>query len=104
MKKLLVYMDEDMHEDLKELAHRHKVSMSELVRYAVDKTFEEQLDVVAAERGWKEYLEDPSAAISLDDYLKERGIELPHRSDPKSPSRARQVAEGRARYSTPEAR
>ena len=78
-KKLLVYLDEDFHEDLKELAHRKKVSMASLVRYALDLAFEDDLDAIAGERGLEEYLRDPSSAISLDDYLKERGLALPSR-------------------------
>ena len=41
MAKLLVYLDEDFHEDLKELAHRKKTTMAALVRYALDYTFED---------------------------------------------------------------
>jgi hypothetical protein len=77
MKKLLVYLDEDFHEDLKELAHRKKTSMSALVRYAVDKTFEDDLDVIGAERSFQEYLADPSSAMSLDEFLEKHGIALP---------------------------
>ena len=79
MAKLLVYMDDDWHEDLKELAHRKKTTMAALVRHAIDKTFEDELDAISAERGWDEYLADPSSAITLDEYLKERGIVLPDR-------------------------
>jgi hypothetical protein len=81
MAKLLVYLDEDFHGDLKELAHRKKTSMAALVRYALDKTFEDELDVIAGETALEEYLRDPSSGISLDDDLKERGIVLPSRAD-----------------------
>jgi hypothetical protein len=76
MKKLLVYMDADFHADLKELAHRKKTTMAALVRYAIDKTFEDELDAIAGEAALEEYLRDPSSGTSLDDYLKERGIAL----------------------------
>ena len=89
MKKLMVYLDEEVHEDLKVLALRHKTSMAELVRYAIDKTFEDQLDVIAAQRSWEEYLRDPSSAISLDEYLKERGIVLPKRVDKAGKTRSK---------------
>jgi hypothetical protein len=107
MAKLLVYMDDDWHEDLKELAHRKKTTMAALVRHAIDKTFEDELDAISAERGWEEYLADPSSAITLDEYLKERGIVLPDRvasesneepgpnpssSKAKNPPRRRSVA------------
>jgi hypothetical protein len=81
MAKLLVYLDEDFHEDLKELAHRKKTSMAALVRYALDFTFEDDLDVISSQHSLEEYLRDPSSAISLDDYLKERGIALPSRDN-----------------------
>ena len=84
MAKLLVYLDEDFHEDLKELAHRKKTTMSALIRYALDYTFEDDLDVISAEHSLEEYLRDPSSAISLDDYLKERGIALPGRDNTAS--------------------
>jgi Arc/MetJ-type ribon-helix-helix transcriptional regulator len=77
MKKLLVYMDDDFHEDLKELAHRMKTSMSELVRYALDKTFEDDLDIIGANRAFEEYLADPSSATTLDEFLEKHGIALP---------------------------
>jgi hypothetical protein len=82
MAKLLVYMDDDFHADVKELAHRKKTTMAALVRYALDHTFEDELDIIASEHSWEEYLRDPSSAITLDDYLKERGIVLPDRSNP----------------------
>lgn len=81
MKKLLVYMDEDRHEDLKMLAQRHKTSMADLVRSAIEETFEDDLDAMRGERAFAEHLADPSGAISLDDYLKERGVVLPGRAD-----------------------
>ena len=82
MAKLLVYMDDDSHEDLKELAHRHKTTMAALVRYAIDKTFEDQLDVIAGERGLEEYLRDPTSAVSLDDLLKEMGVAVQNGNKP----------------------
>ena len=84
MAKLLVYMDDDAHEDLKELAHRHKTTMAALVRYAIDKTFEDQLDVIAGEKGLEEYLRDPSSAVSLDDLLKEMGVAVQNGNKPAS--------------------
>jgi hypothetical protein len=84
MAKLLVYLDDDAHEDLKELAHRHKTTMAALVRYAIDKTFEDQLDVIAGERGLEEYLRDPSSAVSLDDLLKEMGVAVQNGNKPAS--------------------
>ena len=84
MAKLLVYLDEDFHGDLKELAHRKGTTMAALVRYALDQTFEDDLDAIAGDRSFNEYLKDPASAMTLDDYLKERGIVLPDRPDETS--------------------
>ena len=92
MKKLLVYLDEDRHEDLKELAHRKKTTMAALVRYAVDYTFEDELDVISGERALDEALSDPSSTITLDEYIKRRGLELSSNPSSKGRARARKVA------------
>ncbi|MDI6857101.1 MAG: DUF6290 family protein [Dehalococcoidia bacterium] len=95
MKKLMVYLDDETHEDLRQLAFRKRTSMAALIRYAVDKTFEDELDIAAAERALEEYASNPNAAITLDEYLEKRGIVLS--SAAESPGRARpgRVAEGR---------
>ena len=90
MKKLLVYLDEDTHEELKILALRKKTTMAALVRHALDATFEDELDAIAGQLGLEEYLNDPSSSITLDDFLKEQGIELP--GHPVKQSRARTKA------------
>ena len=77
MKKLLVYLPDELHEDLKELAHRRKKSMGELVRRAIEKTYLDDLDVLELERELEAYRRDPSSAVSLDDYLRSRNIALP---------------------------
>jgi hypothetical protein len=74
--KLLVYLDDERHEDLKELAHRKKTTMAALLRFALEEIFEDDLDSVRGERRLEEHLADSSGSISLDDYLKERGIAL----------------------------
>ena len=95
MAKLLVYLDDERHADLKELAHRHKTTMADLIRFALEETFEDDLDAIAGQRGLEEYLNDPSGGMSLDDYLKERGIVLPDtvadqsREEPGPVSRSR---------------
>lgn len=95
-KKLLIYLDEDRHEDLKELAHRKRTTMASLVRYALDITFEDELDVIAGERALDEALADPSSTITLDEYIKRRGLELPGHSASKGRSRPRAIAKGRS--------
>ena len=72
MKKLMVYLDEDAHEDLRILAFRKKTTMAALVRHALDKTFEDELDAVAAERALEEAAQDPGSTMSWDEYKKQR--------------------------------
>ena len=76
MKKFVVALDDEFHADLKELARRRQTTMANLVRYAVDKIFEDELDTISGERGYEEMLADPSSTMPLDEYLKSRGIEL----------------------------
>jgi predicted DNA-binding protein len=72
MKKLMVYLDEDMHEDLRQLAFRKKTTMAALVRYAVDKTFEDDLDGIAADRALEEAARDPGSTMSWEEYKAQR--------------------------------
>jgi predicted DNA-binding protein len=72
VKKLMIYLDEDMHEDLRELAFRKKTTMAALVRYALDKTFEDDLDSIAAERALEEAARDPSSTMSWEEYKRQR--------------------------------
>jgi len=74
MKKLMIYLNEDVHEDLRQLAFRKRTSMAALVRYAVDKTFEDELDVIAGERALEEAARDPSSTMTLAEYMEKRGL------------------------------
>ena len=97
-KKLMVYMDEDMHEDLRQLAFQKKTTMAALVRYALDKAFEDDLDRIGAERALEEAARHPEDVMTLEQYAEQRGIELPGRSNAARKSRSRKVAEGRGSY------
>jgi hypothetical protein len=95
MKKLMVYLDDNMHEDLRLLAFRKRTTMAALIRYAVGRTFEDEMDVLAGERALEEYAADPAAAVTLDEYMEGRGIALQDRSQPARAAGSRRVAEGR---------
>src|SRR5688572_28029583 len=95
MKNLMVYLDEDFHESLKELAHRKKTTMAALVRYAVDLTFKDDLDALTGERPLQEYLADPSGAISLDDSLREQNIVLPPPTASRDQARSKKASSER---------
>ena len=72
MKKLMVYLDGDMHEDLRELAFRKRTTMAALVRYALDKTFEDELDDISSLRALEEAARDPTSTMSWDEYKRQR--------------------------------
>jgi hypothetical protein len=76
-KKLLVYLDDDRHEDLKELAHRHKTTMAELIRYALEETFEDQLDAMRGQRLLEESARDPSGSVSWEEFKASVAGKLP---------------------------
>jgi hypothetical protein len=72
MKKLIVYIDGERLEDLKELAHSNKTTMASLLRFAMEEVFEEQLDAVRAERRLEEAVNDPSGTTSWEEYKAKR--------------------------------
>jgi hypothetical protein len=72
MKKLLVYFDEERHEDLKELAHRKKTTMAELIRTALEEVFEDDLDAVRGERRLEEAANDLNGTMSWKEFKESR--------------------------------
>jgi len=90
MKRLLVSMDEERYEDLRRLAFEKKAPMADLVRYAIEKVFEDQLDVIAIKRGLEEHAADPSGTMTIQEYMESRGI--PSRAPAKGTASARRAA------------
>lgn len=76
MKKLMIYLGDDLHEDLKALAFRKRTTMAALVRYALDRTFEDDLDVIAGERALEEAARDPSSTMSWEEYKASRSRDV----------------------------
>ncbi len=74
-KRLLVSMDDERYEDLRRFAFEKKVPMAELVRHAIEETFEDQLDGMAIRRGLEEHADDPSGTMTIQEYMKSRGIQ-----------------------------
>ena len=91
-KRLLVSMDDERYEDLRRYAFEKKVPMAELVRHAIEETFEDQLNGVAAQRGLEHYLKNPEDYVPLENVLKELGIELPRRRASRSHTRSEKAA------------
>lgn len=92
MKRLLVSLDDERYEDLRRFAFEKKVPMAELVRHAIEETFEDQLDTASTMRGLEEHARDQSGTMTIEEYMESRGLELPHRNQPKSATRARRAA------------
>jgi hypothetical protein len=72
MKKLLVYLEEERLADLRDLAHSHKTTMAALLRYALEETFEDQLDAMRGRRILEEVAADPSGTMSWEEYKAQR--------------------------------
>ena len=68
MKKLLVYLDEERHEDLKRLAQRQRTTMASLIRFAIEETFEDDLDAMRGERRLEEAVRDPGGTMSWEEF------------------------------------
>jgi predicted DNA-binding protein len=92
MKRLLVSLDEETYEALRRLAFEKNAPMARLVRHAIEKTFEDELDGIIGEMALAEYLKDPSGAVSLDELLEEYGIAVPGRRPSKGKTRVRKPA------------
>ncbi len=92
MKRLLVSMEDERYEDLRRFAFEKKVPMAELVRHAIEKVFEEQLDVIAIRRGLEEHAKDPSGTITIEELMEQMGIELPRRGRAKRAARGAKIA------------
>ncbi len=98
MKKLMVYLDEDVHEDLRGLAFEKKTTMAALIRYALDKTFEDELDDISSRRALEEAAAHPEDVITLEEYLEQRGLAVPSRRYAARQARSVKVGDRRARY------
>ncbi len=89
MKKTMVYLPEELHEGLRQLAFEHRTSMADLIRRAVQAAYGETIeDIRDAEEELASYLEDPSSAMSLEDFVAERKRRAPRRSRIPRPARA----------------
>ena len=80
MKKMMVYLPDETHEGLRQLAFEHHTSIAELIRRAVDAAYGEILeDIRDAEAELASYRADPSSAISLEDFLAQLKRRVPRR-------------------------
>lgn len=73
MKKTMIYLPEETHEGLKNLAFEVRTSVAELIRRAIDVVYGEDIeDLRDMEEELAKYRADPGSAIELEEYLKQR--------------------------------
>lgn len=92
MKRLLVSLDDETYEALRVLAFERNTQMAKLVRGAIEEVFEDDIDGIIGEARLKEHLADRSGAITIEEYMKEHGIEPSRRDPAKGTPRARRAA------------
>jgi hypothetical protein len=81
VKKLTIRIDEDTYEDLRQLALTKETTMAGLVRYATDKTFEDELEIIGANRALEEAERNPDSTITIQEHVASMpGAELRKRS------------------------
>ena len=73
MKKTMIYLPEETHEGLKELAFEARTSIAELVRRAIDIVYGEDIeDIRDMDNELAKYRADPGSAVELEEYLRQR--------------------------------
>jgi Arc/MetJ-type ribon-helix-helix transcriptional regulator len=88
MKKMMVYLPDEVHEGLRQLAFEHRTSIAELIRRAVDAAYGEILeDIRDMEAEIASYVEDPSSSVSLDEFIAQRKLRVPSRAKAARPAR-----------------
>jgi predicted DNA-binding protein len=78
MKKTMIYLPEETHEGLRQLAFEHKVSIAELIRRAIDAVYGEDIeDIRDMEEELARYHADPGSAVEFEEYLRQRKARVP---------------------------
>ncbi len=89
MKKTMIYLPDELHEGLRQLAFEHRTSMAELVRRAVQAAYGEVIeDISDMDAEIASYLEDPSSSISLEDFIAGQKQRVPGRAKATRSARA----------------
>ncbi|MBI4802534.1 MAG: ribbon-helix-helix domain-containing protein [Elusimicrobia bacterium] len=64
MVRTTIYLPEELHNGLKHLAVEMRCPMADLLRKAVEETYEHELgDIRAAQKAWKSHLINPGKAV-----------------------------------------
>ena len=73
MVRTTIYLPEELHSGLKHLAVEMHCPMAELLRKAVEETYEHELgDLRAAQKAWKSHLKSPDKAVPVRGYFAKR--------------------------------
>lgn len=73
MKKTMIYLPDETHDGLKNLAFESKTSIADLIRRAVDIVYGEAIeDIRDMERELARYSADRGSSLDLDTYLEQR--------------------------------
>ena len=87
MKKTMVYLPEELHEGLRQIAFEHRTSIADLIRRALQAAYGETIeDIRDAEAELAAYLKDRTAAISLDDFLATQDTSASRRTGTPGPA------------------
>ena len=87
MKKTMVYLPEELHEGLRQIAFEHRTSIADLIRRAVQAAYGDTIeDIRDAEAELAAYLKDRTAAISLDDFLARQDTSASRRTGTPGPA------------------
>ena len=85
----MVYLPEELHEGLRQIAFEHRTSIADLIRRAVQASYGETIeDIRDAEAELASYLRDRAAAVTLDDFLARHDTSAPRRTRAKGSTRA----------------
>jgi len=75
MKRTMIYLPDEIHKGLRELAVEADTSVAELIRRAVKTVYGEDIeDIQVMEEELAKYRDDPNSAIDLDAYLSQRQV------------------------------
>jgi hypothetical protein len=75
----MIYLPEDIHKGLRDIAFEHNTSIAALIRKAVQKVYGEDIeDIRDMEEALKEYEEHPETAIEFNEYLRQKKVNVPH--------------------------
>ena len=73
MVRTTIYLPEELHSGLKHLAVEMHCPMADLLRKAVEETYEQELeDLRTAQKAWRSHLKNPEKAVSARGYFARR--------------------------------